>query len=123
MLHQRLRSISDPGVREILNELESVKGVTVAGHAEHTLFGFLDLCQRDVVTGKKQRIDAAHSYLGSMLRTKVEKLPPSGSQLVTDLCHHFHVRREMVETKVLYVFLNDVFNPKSRLRKLPPIRV
>ena len=123
MLHQRLDCISDPDVRDILEELGSVKGLTVEGHAGHTLFGFLDLCQRDVWADKKQRIDAAHCYRGNILRTKVEKLPAGGAQLVTALCRHFKVGREMVETKALYMFLNDIFNPKSRLRKLPPIRV
>jgi len=46
--------------------------------------------------------------------------------LVTELCDHFHPNPAEVphiESKTLYVFLNDILNPNSKLRKLPPIRL
>ena len=35
----------------------------------------------------------------------------------------YRVHPEMVATKTLYVFINQIMNPKSQLRKPPPIRL
>ena len=83
MLNDRLNSFANADVRSFLEELEQVTGLSISGHAEFTLLSFLTLCQRDVWRDKKQRIDAAHFYPGSMLKTKVEKLPPSILGIVT----------------------------------------
>ena len=101
MLTERLQHISDPDVASLLDELEQVTGLTVLGHSEHALFSFLSMCQRDVIKDKKRRIDASHFYAGSLLKTKVEKLPLSVRKIVDDLCLHFRVPVEVIETKTL----------------------
>lgn len=73
---------------------------------------------------RKKAIQAANFYRGSSLKTKVGKLPPGQiTQVVQELCDLYLVPYEMVVTKTLYVFLNQILNSKSQLRKPPPIRL
>ena len=121
MLNERLKNISDPEIVGVIEELSQVTGLTAAGHAEFTLLNFLMLCRRNIWSDKRQRIDAANFYTGSMLKTKVQKLPPSIRGLVEALCINFKISSQTIETKTLYVFINDILNPNSKIRRKPPL--
>ncbi|MFA6961949.1 MAG: type I restriction-modification system subunit M N-terminal domain-containing protein [Opitutaceae bacterium] len=41
--------------------------------------------------------------------------------LTKKLCANFRVHHEMASNRQLYVFLNEIFDAKSKLRKLPPL--
>ena len=124
MLHVSIKDIQSESILGMIEELGQVKGCNHGADPSITLFCFLQLCQRDVVRDKKERIDAARFYVGSALKTKVEKLDDDLYYLTEDLCSHFRVfGHEQVLNKTLYVFLNDIFNPKSKLRKLPPLQL
>ncbi len=122
MIHERLKNISNSSIRSMLEELCQVKGYNLMSDSEATVFGILDTCQRDVVRDKREKIDAANFYKGSALKTKVEKLDKDLYALTEELCSHFGVSHELVVTKTFYVFLNDIYNPKSKIRKPPPLR-
>lgn len=124
MINDGIQNLPDGEIRDLLDELEQVKGLIIEHHLEMSLHSFLVLCQRDVIHHKKEAIQAANFYRGSSLKTKVGKLPPGQiTQLVQELCDLYEVPYEMVVTKTLYVFLNQVLNAKSQLRKPRPIRL
>lgn len=124
MINERIKNLPAGQIHELLEELEQVKGLVVEHHRDMNIHSFLMLCQRDVIHDKKETINAAKFYRGSLLKTKVEKLPDGDiTQLVDELCALYRVPREMVPTKTLYVFLNQILNAKSQLRKPPPIRI
>lgn len=122
MIHQRIQDIQSEGILGLLDELCDSKGFDFTAHRSMSLFEFLSQCQKDYLGDKKERINAANFYKGSALKTKIEKLEDDLFDMTYDLCQHFRVSHELVTTKTLYVFLNDIFNPKSKLRKPVPIR-
>lgn len=90
------------------------------------LFQFLSLCQIDVVRMKRAKIQAKNFYKGSLLKTRLDKIPENADavfELTADLCEHFKVPHELALNRQLYVFLNEIYNPKSMLRKPPPLRL
>ena len=124
MLNDRIQNLPDGEIQSLLDELEQVKGLSVEDHGEMNLHSFLVLCQRDVIHDKKETINAANFYPGSFLKTKVGKLPPGQiTHVVQELCDLYRVHHGLVVTKTLYVFLNQILNAKSQLRKPPPIRL
>jgi hypothetical protein len=126
LLQTPLKDIKEEWMRDLLEELEQVTGLSVAAHGETVLFHFLSLCQMDVVKYKRVKIQAKNFYKGSMLKTRLDKIPDSAEtvfDLTADLCEHFHIPHELAMNRQLYVFLNEIYNPKSLLRKLPPIRL
>lgn len=124
MLNDRIQNLPAGEIRNLLDELEQVKGLSVEHHREMNLHSFFVLCQRDVIHDKKEAINAANFYHGSLLKTKVGKLPSGQiTQVVQELCDLYRVHHELVVSKTLYVFLNQILNAKSQLRKPPPIRL
>lgn len=124
MLNTRLKDLPAGDLNGLLEELELLKGVPVAGHADVTLLGYLDLCQRDLVRDKREGIQAARFFAGSLLKTKIQKLSNGDTErLVRQLCSHFKVPHEVIINKALYVFLNEILNPRSRMRATQRIRI
>lgn len=124
MINERIKTLPPGEIHDLLEELEQVTGLIVAHHGDMNVHSFLTLCQRDLIHDKRQTIQAANFYRGSVLKTKVGKLAPGEiANLVKELCNLHRVPIEMVTAKALYVFLNEILNPKSKLRKPPPIRL
>lgn len=124
MINDRIQNLPDGEIRDLLDELEQVKGLIVEHHQEMNLHSYLNLCQRDVIRDKKETIQAANFYRDSLLKTKVGKLQPGQiTQVVQELCNLYKVHYGLVVTKTLYVFINQIMNPKSQLRKPPPLRL
>jgi hypothetical protein len=124
MINERIKSLPAGEIRDLLEELEQVTGLSVEHHRDMNVHSFLTLCLRDVIHDKRQTIQAANFYRGSLLKVKVGKIAPGEvTRLVEELCDLYRVHREMVATKSLYVFINQIMNPKSQLRKPPPIRL
>lgn len=121
MLQTRLEDITDPDVLELLGEIEHVKHLSIQGHQGATLFNYLSLTQRHPITHKPENIQAAGYFNGSILKTPVKKLTGrTVHDLAQHLCAHFQVSEQFIDDKKYYVFLNQIFNPKSKLRKPPP---
>ncbi|MEN9849024.1 MAG: hypothetical protein RL368_1764 [Pseudomonadota bacterium] len=126
LLQIPLRDIREESVRDLLDELEQVTGLSVEGHGASVLFQFLSLCQLDVVKMKRVKIQAKNFYKPSLLKTRLDAIPPNADavyDLTIDLCENFKVHHGLALNRQLYVFLNEIYNPKSALRKLPPIRL
>lgn len=124
MINERIKNLPPGEIHDLLEELEQVTGLIVAHHGDMNVHSFLTLCQRDLIHDKRQTIQAVNFYPGSVLKTKVGKLAPGEiTNLVKELCDLHRVPLEMVATKTLYVFFNQILNPKSKLRKPPPFRL
>ena len=126
LLHTPLRDIHEESIRDMLDELEQVTGLSAKAHGSSVLFQFLSLCQLDVVRMKRAKIQAKNFYKGSLLKTRLDSIPDNADavfDLTADLCKNFHVHHGLAMNRQLYVFLNEIYNPKSTLRKPPPIRL
>ena len=114
---------SDGELRELLVELEQVTGIRLDDHADSGFFNYVTVCLQGGLRGKPTRIDASGHYRGSRLKTPVGKLAAGPVlTLMQEIAAHFAIPFEMVVSKRVYVFLNEAFNPKSKLRKAAPIR-
>src|SRR5258708_5178997 len=123
MLLTRLSEITDSQILELLGEIDQVKRMGLGGHQETRLFHFLQLTQIHSVTGKPQNIEAEGCHNWSILKTPIKKLRGTSVEtLAVQLCAHFNVSAEFIDDKRYYVFLNQILNPKSKLRKPPPFR-
>lgn len=124
LLHTKLSDIQDPQLRELLQEIAQVKYLSLAKFENGTLFTFLTMTQRHSVTEKPESIQAAGCYSGSPLKRRVKDVlnQPMG-ELAIQLCRWFRVSDEFIGGSQYYVFLNQIMNPKSKLRKPPPFRL
>lgn len=122
LLHTPIHE-TDGELRELLVELERVTGLRLSDHATSGLFSYLTVCRSGGILNKPTRIDASGCYVGSILKTQVGKLPEGPVlTLVSEIADNFNIPLEMVVSKRVYIFLNEAFNPKSKLRKPAPIR-
>lgn len=123
MVQTKIADIQDEQIQSLLSEIEQVTSRPVSAHQGLQLFHYLDMAVRDDYTRKFKGLNASGFYKGSMLRTKVEAFDnTSVGILVESLCTHFKVNSEFTRPKQLYIAISDVYNPKSKLRKPPPIR-
>jgi hypothetical protein len=110
-------------LRDLLVELEQVTGLRLTEHATSGIFSYLTVCLTGGIRNKPTRIDASGYYAGSILKTQVGKLPEGPVlTLLGEIADNFNIPLETVVSKRVYIFLNEAFNPKSKLRKPAPIR-
>ena len=123
MLQTTLAETKEPSLLSLLAELEQVTDKSVGAHKGMTLFNYLSICQWDVVRIKKAKIEGMNFYKGSAIKTMIDKMPKDDSVywLTEDLCDHFRIHHGLVIRMQLYVFFNAIFNPKSKIRKPPPL--
>ena len=123
-MHTRISEVSDESIRSLLTELEQTTGKSVEAHSSMSVFSFLQLCQKDSLGFEKSKIKAKDFYKGSMLKTRVGEIQEDSVYLLAKkLCANFQVHHGLAMNRQLYVFLNEIFNPKSQLRKPPPLRL
>lgn len=114
---------TDGELREFLEELEQVTGLRLDDHATSGVFSYLTVCQRDGIRNKATRIDAGGYYQGSKVRTPLGRLAEGPVlTLMEEIAANFTIPFETVTSKRVYVFLNEAFNPKSKIRRPAPIR-
>jgi hypothetical protein len=110
-------------LREFLIELEQVTGLRLGDHATAGIFAYINVCHLGGIRNKPTRIDASGFYSGSILKTPVGKLADGPVlMLVREIAINFNIPFESVVSKRVYIFLNEAFNPKSKIRKPAPIR-
>lgn len=124
LLSTRISDIKEPQILELLDEIGRVKHMPLAGFHGSTLFNYLSLTQRHSVTGKPKTIQASGSYQGCLLKRRIKDVceEPIG-KLASQLCRHFGVSEEFIDGKQYYVFINQIMNPKSALRKPATFRL
>lgn len=124
LLHTRISDIKEPQLLELLEEIAQVKYMPLSGFQGTTLFNYLTRTQLHPVTSKPENIQAAGYYQGCLLKRRVkDAFGEPMEQLAVQLCRHFGVSEQFIDGKQYYVFLNQILNPKSKLRKPPPFRL
>lgn len=121
MLNQRLSEITDPALKDLFEELGQVTGRNPVHHQAFAVFQFIRICQENPRTNNWQAIKAARFFRGSVLKTRVSKADAKVIELIQTLCDRFYVSLEQVENQTVYMALNQIMNPRSQLRKPPPI--
>lgn len=125
MLQLNLNSYRNTSIEEWIEGISWGKPhLSFEGHLDFDILNFLLATQRHPITLKKDRIDASGAPNHCLLNTRVEKIEDAlVIDLVHSLCDRFGVSEEQVCNRKLYVFLNQILNPSSKVRKSvnPPL--
>jgi hypothetical protein len=115
-----ISSLAEQQVRDLIDEIRQVKRFSISEPHRTTVFSVMTLTQQHYLTRKPESLKAKNCYKGSLLRTRIKHLHGQPiHDLALELCQHFKVTDEFIDEKEYYVFINQIMNPKSLLRRPP----